>query len=106
MERQIAMRLSGFVPSLFVTGALACAALSGSAEHQAPAGQNEPQHPSQRQGPQADEGQRVFQQNCSRCHNAPEAFPPSLTGTIVRHMRVRANLSRHDEKVLLDFLNP
>jgi cytochrome c5 len=53
-----------------------------------------------------DEGQRVFEANCSRCHNAPEGFSPRISGTIVRHMRVRANLSRHDEEVLLKFFNP
>jgi cytochrome c5 len=52
------------------------------------------------------EGERVFQQNCWRCHNAPEGFSPRISGTIVRHMRVRASLSQHDEKELLKFLNP
>jgi cytochrome c5 len=56
--------------------------------------------------PQESEGQRVFQQNCSRCHNAPEGFSPSISGTIVRHMRVRASLSQHDEQELLHFMNP
>jgi cytochrome c5 len=53
-----------------------------------------------------DEGQRVFEQNCSRCHTAPSSFSPRISGTIVRHMRVRASLSRHDEKALLQFFNP
>jgi cytochrome c5 len=53
-----------------------------------------------------DEGDRVFQQNCSRCHNAPEGFSSRISGTIVRHMRVRASLSQHDEEELLRFLNP
>jgi cytochrome c5 len=52
------------------------------------------------------DGQRIFDQNCSRCHNAPEGFSPSISGTIVRHMRVRASLSKEDEKALLRFLNP
>jgi cytochrome c5 len=52
------------------------------------------------------EGERVFQQNCSRCHTAPEGFPASISGTIVRHMRVRASLSQQDEEQLLHFLNP
>jgi len=52
------------------------------------------------------DGQRVFEQNCSRCHSAPQSFPPSISGTIVRHMRVRASLSKDDEKALLRFLNP
>jgi cytochrome c5 len=55
---------------------------------------------------QEEEGTRVFQQNCSRCHNTPESFSPRISGTVVRHMRVRASLSKHDEEVLLRFLNP
>jgi hypothetical protein len=53
-----------------------------------------------------DEGDRIFQQNCSRCHNAPEGFSPHISGTIVRHMRIRASLSKHDEEAILKFLNP
>ena len=53
-----------------------------------------------------DDGQRIFEQNCSRCHNAPEGFSPGISGTIVRHMRVRASLSEHDEEELLHFFNP
>lgn len=53
-----------------------------------------------------DEGQRVFEQNCARCHSAPEGFSTRISGTIVRHMRVRANLSQHDEQLLLRFFNP
>jgi len=52
------------------------------------------------------QGERAFRQNCSRCHNAPEGFSPQISGTIVRHMRVRANLSREDERAILKFLNP
>lgn len=54
----------------------------------------------------SDDGDRVFQQNCSRCHNAPEGFSPRISGTIVRHMRVRASLSQHDAEELLRFFNP
>jgi mono/diheme cytochrome c family protein len=53
-----------------------------------------------------DEGQRVFDQNCSRCHTAPDGFSSRISGTVVRHMRVRASLSQHDEQELLRFLNP
>jgi cytochrome c5 len=52
------------------------------------------------------EGERIFEQNCSRCHTAPESFSPRISGTIVRHMRVRASLSQHDEQELLRFLSP
>ena len=53
-----------------------------------------------------DRGQKVFQQNCARCHNAPEGFAPSISGTVAMHMRVRAGLSDADVKALLKFLNP
>lgn len=53
-----------------------------------------------------DRGQQVFNQNCSRCHSAPEGFPPSVSGTIAKHMRVRAGLSEDDYKALLKFFNP
>lgn len=51
-------------------------------------------------------GERKFQQNCGRCHSAPEELPPSITGTVVRHMRVRASLSAQDEKDILRYLAP
>ena len=57
-------------------------------------------------GGPAEEGERVFTQNCSRCHNAPEGFSPRISGTIARHMRVRANLSSQDEQALRRLLNP
>jgi cytochrome c5 len=68
-----------------------------------PAAQNTP-----RSGAPADSerGQEVFHQNCYRCHQEPEGFPPSISGTIARHMRVRAGLSDEDYKALLKFLNP
>jgi mono/diheme cytochrome c family protein len=51
-------------------------------------------------------GETVFEQNCSRCHNAPQGFPPQISGTILRHMRIRASLSAADERALLRFMNP
>ena len=53
-----------------------------------------------------DEGEKLFQQHCSRCHNAPDGFSPRISGTVLRHMRVRASLSQHEEEVLLRFFNP
>jgi mono/diheme cytochrome c family protein len=55
---------------------------------------------------QSDEGQRVFEQNCSRCHADPDGFSSRISGTVLRHMRVRASLSKHDEQELLRFMNP
>lgn len=55
---------------------------------------------------QQDPGEKKFQQNCNRCHNAPETLPPSATGTVLRHMRERANLSAKDEQDILKYLIP
>lgn len=73
-----------------------CATGSGKAQTANAQGANAPQ----------DQGQKIFDRNCSRCHNAPEGFSPRISGTIVRHMRTRANLSEQDEKELLKFFNP
>jgi cytochrome c5 len=55
---------------------------------------------------QQPDGERVFKQNCARCHDAPQGFPRQVSGTIVRHMRVRASLSAEDVKALMQFMNP
>jgi len=55
---------------------------------------------------QPDIGEQKFNANCGRCHSAPEQLSPSLTGTVVRHMRVRAILSAQDEKDILRYLAP
>lgn len=53
-----------------------------------------------------ERGQIKFKQNCSRCHEAPQGFSSAISGTILRHMRVRASLSAQDERDILRFLNP
>jgi cytochrome c5 len=60
----------------------------------------------QRQPAPSSDGERAFQQNCSRCHNAPQSISPSITGTVIRHMRVRAGLGEKDERAILRFMNP
>lgn len=65
-----------------------------------------PQAASQKSGQVHSEGERIFAQNCSRCHTSPDGFSPRISGTVVRHMRVRAQLSQHDEEELLRFFNP
>jgi cytochrome c5 len=67
-----------------------------------------PYRPAARMGnpSESEQGQEVFNQNCSRCHKAPEAIPPSISGTVALHMRIRAGLSEKDYKRLLAFLNP
>jgi cytochrome c5 len=51
-------------------------------------------------------GEEVFKANCGRCHMPPMILSPRITGTVVMHMRVRARLSRQDEKLLLKYLAP
>jgi cytochrome c5 len=107
MERKIIMKLEHFILGLsLLTSSCAITQAAAQTDSAAP-------HPAKKVVPAAsspqqhdDEGQRIFQQNCSRCHNAPEGFSPTISGTIVRHMRVRASLSQEDERHLLHFLNP
>jgi cytochrome c5 len=49
-------------------------------------------------------GERKFQQNCNRCHNAPQELGPRVTGAVLLHMRVRASLSADDEKAILRYM--
>jgi len=51
-------------------------------------------------------GEKVFMENCARCHKPPMVISPRTTGTVVMHMRVRAKLSRQDEQALLRYLAP
>jgi cytochrome c553 len=51
-------------------------------------------------------GERAFRENCGRCHNPPEQLSPRITGTVLRHMRVRALLSPQDERDILKYLAP
>lgn len=69
-------------------------------------GQTKPKAAAVKSTHQPSEGERIFAQNCARCHETPEGFSPSISATVVRHMRVRASLSAHDEQELLRFFNP
>jgi mono/diheme cytochrome c family protein len=71
-----------------------------------PSGKKEPKKKSETNAAAIDRGQQVFDENCSRCHNPPGSFPPQISGTVLRHMRVRASLSAADERALLRFMNP
>jgi cytochrome c5 len=55
---------------------------------------------------QEQRGERVFDNNCARCHRPPMSIPPKATGTVVMHMRVRARLSSQEEQDLLRYLAP
>lgn len=55
---------------------------------------------------QSDVGEQKFQQNCSRCHNAPQELSRRISGTVMMHMRARASLSAADEHAILHYLAP
>jgi cytochrome c5 len=90
--------------SLLFVSPLSSQAASTGAIHNPPAQQAVQSHDVH--GSQQRDGDQVFAENCSRCHNAPESFSPRISGTIIRHMRVRAALSKEDEQAILLFLNP
>lgn len=50
------------------------------------------------------EGEKRFRANCARCHASPPKFPPRMMATIVRHMRVRANITDQDRKLILRYM--
>ncbi len=50
------------------------------------------------------EGEKRFRSNCARCHAAPPKFAPRMAATIVRHMRVRANLTNDDMRLILRYM--
>ena len=51
------------------------------------------------------EGEKRFRSNCSRCHAAPPKFAPRMMSTIVRHMRVRANITNEDMRLILRYMS-
>ncbi|HET9838189.1 MAG TPA: cytochrome c [Candidatus Angelobacter sp.] len=50
------------------------------------------------------EGEKRFRSNCARCHLAPPKFAPRMMSTIVRHMRVRANITDEDMRLVLRYM--
>lgn len=46
----------------------------------------------------------AYKANCSRCHLAPRKFPEAKMATIMRRMRVRANLTEEEAEAILRYL--
>ena len=99
--RSIVLNVLGVASVLLVFGAPSIAAPRSQAASSA---QHRPSSPASPM--EANNGEVKFKQNCSRCHEAPQGFSPRIAGTILRHMRVRASLSKQDEREILRFLNP
>jgi hypothetical protein len=54
----------------------------------------------------SDEGEKRFELQCGRCHVPPESLSPREARAVVRQMRVRANLTAEDERLILKYLAP
>jgi len=53
---------------------------------------------------QAVDGDQAYKANCMRCHTAPRKFSAHEMVTVMRHMRVRANLTKAEEQAILRYL--
>src|ERR1700733_5844771 len=102
------MNLSAIIFIGIISASVAFPGLSqtGKPASSTTAKQQKPTSPAPADAPRVHDGQKVFEQNCGRCHNAPQGFSPSISGPVSRHMRARANLSQADYEALLHFLNP
>lgn len=108
MEGETAMNPKHLILGIALLASI-CALTMTAQDNTAPAPKTATRHTHGKQSGKVDEqeeGQQVFARRCSSCHNAPEGFSPRISGTVVRHMRVRANLSQHEEEALLRFFNP
>jgi cytochrome c5 len=52
------------------------------------------------------EGEKRFETHCGRCHVTPEDLSPREAKAVLRQMRVRANLSAEDQRLILKYLAP
>ena len=48
---------------------------------------------------------QAYKANCLRCHAEPRKFSEREMVTVMRHMRVRANLTEAEEKAILRYLS-
>ena len=46
----------------------------------------------------------AYKSNCMRCHGEPRKFSERAMKTIMRHMRVRANLTDEETQLILEYL--
>lgn len=50
------------------------------------------------------DGDQAYKANCSRCHMSPRKFSARKMVTIMRHMRVRGNLTEDETEAILKYL--
>lgn len=85
----------------------ACLVAAAQEQPKAPAKASQFVEPAKKANESAsDDGEKRFEANCGRCHNAPENLSPREARAVVRQMRVRARLTAEDEKLILQYLAP
>lgn len=54
----------------------------------------------------AQQGARIWQMTCNRCHNlrSPNEFPAEQWPVIIDHMRTRADLTRSEARAVATFM--
>jgi len=52
----------------------------------------------------AVDGEQAYKTNCTRCHTAPPALSQRMANTVMRHMRVKANLPARDAQAIYQYL--
>lgn len=82
-------------------------ALAVVAQKPAPQPQERPRNPAPAlAGSDSAEGEKRFEIHCGRCHVPPDDLSPREAKAVLRQMRVRANLSAEDERLILKYLAP
>jgi cytochrome c5 len=87
---------------------LLIAALAAAAQNPAPKQQSAKSKASaaQAETDESAEGEKRFETHCGRCHVPPEDLSPREAKAVLRQMRVRANLTAEDERLILKYLAP
>jgi len=95
--------------SVLVAGAAVCVVFTSTfaavARNPAPQEQRHKTAPTSPGGESA-EGEKRFEVHCGRCHVPPEDLSPREAKAVLRQMRVRANLTAEDERLILKYLAP
>lgn len=50
------------------------------------------------------EGEQVYKTNCNRCHITIRTYPEKMSRSIVRHMRIKAGLTKPEADAVLEYL--
>lgn len=90
--------------TLLLTGTLVAQQAKGVAAKAKAPGKPDPARTAQIEPMSAMDGDQAYKANCARCHQAPRKFSPRRTATIMRHMRVRANLTEDETEAILIYL--